>query len=172
VASIDPNVRESSIAGDWLVTYTLVEFNSEGTDYAPYIAVGGEEEWEWTVTPDCPSGPCHVHFDAYNALLGLTYPSGIDWDAQKTDYFSSGVTAAPAAFCRDQNGARIPDSFEVEQTLLLVPQSADPAEAGLSATELTGIRVDQGRPTAGMPESCGTFTEIWTVHAVRAGPGH
>jgi hypothetical protein len=90
----------------------------------------------------------------------------MDWQPEPGYYRSSGITAAPAAYCHDASGGRIPDSYEVEQTLSLVPSQASPSEAG-QAADMLGRRVDVGRPVAGMPATCGTFTELWSIRATR-----
>jgi len=167
VASIDRGIRESSVDAKWEVSFRLLDFTSVGTDYRPYLAIGSDEKWTWTVERKCANGPCDVRFDAFNARLGQTYPSGLRWDASKGTYYSIGVTAEPAAFCKNANGSRIPGSYEVEQTLFLVPRSTNAGTSGPIATELIGVRVDKGRPATGMPASCGTFTEVWGFHAVR-----
>jgi hypothetical protein len=168
VAAIDPTVRASEVVGDWHVVYTLADYDGEGVDYHPYIPVGADELWEWTVSLKCDVGPCNIHFDAYNAILNDTFPSGLDWNAEKEFYYSSGVTAAPAAFCHDSSGGRITDSYEVEQALSLVPTQAMAGDdGGLMASEMNGRRVDVGRPVEGMPETCGVFTELWSIHATR-----
>ena len=167
VASVDPAVRSADIEGAWAVTFTLVGFEGEGVDYQPYLKIGGEEDWTWTVTPDCPSGPCDVHFEARSPLLSGTFLSTLDWLPDHEYYHSQGITALPQAYCRDEGAARIPDSYQVEQTIFLVPKSAETVTGEARATELLGVRIDIGMPVEGMPFDCGTFQESYAIRAER-----
>jgi len=169
VGSIDLLTREASIAGSWNVTFTLVRFESEGVDYRPYLPIGGIEEWTWTVTPRCASGPCDVRFEAQNRRLSGTFPSSLRWSPERAIYVSQGITALPQADCRDEAGSRIRDSYEVQQSLLIVVTESVRDGSADEATRLAGLRVDEGLPVAGVPESCGTFTEGWRMEAERPG---
>jgi hypothetical protein len=167
VESLDPAVRSADIEGAWAVTFTLVGFEGEGVDYQPYLKIGGEEDWTWTVTPDCPSGPCDVHFEAKSPLLSGTFPSTLDWLSDRAYYHSQGITPLPQAYCRDDAGARIPDSYQVEQSIFLVPRNAETVTGEARATELVGARIDIGMPVEGMPSDCGTFQESYAIRAQR-----
>lgn len=167
VASIDPLIRESSIAGEWTVTFTLVTFNGEGVDYRPYLPIGGTEEWTWTVTPRCEIGPCDVRYEATSGKLSGVFPSSLRWSVEGARYFSEGMTALAQANCRDEGGRRIPDSYQVRQNLLIVPITSAGPGGDEEATQLAGLRVDKGMPVAGMPANCGTFTEGWRMEANR-----
>lgn len=168
VAGIDPAVRTSDVAGGWAITFTLVGFESDGVDYEPYLPIGGEEEWTWAVTPTCPNAACDVDFVATSPLLSGSFPSSLDWLPDEQHYFSQGITPLPQAYCRDDAGARIPDSYQVEQTISLVPTKAETEEARPRASELIGVRIDIGMPVAGMPDDCGTFQESWDILGSRA----
>lgn len=168
VASIDPAVGTAGLGGEWAITYTLVDFDVEGVDYKPYIGIGDEETWTWAVTPTCPTGPCDVDFVATSPLLAGRFPSSLDWLADRAHYHSQGITPLPQAYCRDENGARIPDSYQVEQTIFLVPTTAGMTAGVARATEALGIRIDRGMPVTGMPASCGTFTESYGLRAERS----
>jgi hypothetical protein len=168
VASIDPAVRTAGLGGEWAITYTLVDFDVEGVDYKPYLSIGGTESWTWTVTPACPEGPCDVDFVAKSPLLAGTFPSSLDWLGDRQHYYSQGITPLPQAYCRDENGPRIPDSYQVEQTIFLVPTATETTAGAARATRALGVRVDRGMPVTGMPASCGTFTESYGLRAERS----